>query len=310
MKNLINNKELFLMIVVMSINTLISQDIVGKWDLDVEMDKGIFPSWLEVKKSGTKALVGYFVAHNGSVRPISEVFFHDGIIDFSIPPQFDGLNDLYFQGILNQGKLSGVILDSEGGVNKFKGVRAPKLIRSMNVNWGNAMSLFNGNNLKGWKSSNPKDKNQWTAKKGILFNPESGVNLITEEKFEDFKLSIEFRYPKGSNSGIYLRGRYEVQIEDNYGLEPESTLFGGIYGFLKPNQMAAKPAGDWQRYEITLIGRRVSVIANGKKIINDQIIPGITGGALDSKEGLPGPIMLQGDHGVVEYRNIRIQLPN
>ena len=167
-------------------NTLISQDIVGKWDLDVEMDKGIFPSWLEVKKSGTKALVGYFVAHNGSARPISEVFFHNGIIDFSIPPQFDGLNDLHFQGILNQGKLSGVILDSEGGVNKFNGVRAPKLIRSMNVNWGNAISLFNGNNLNGWKSSDPQDKNQWIVKKGVLLNPESGVNLITEKKFEDF----------------------------------------------------------------------------------------------------------------------------
>ena len=297
------------MLIVMSINVLISQDIIGKWDLDVEMDEGIFPSWLEVKKSGTKALVGYFVAHNGSARPISEVFFHNGIIDFSIPPQFDGLNDLHFQGILKQGKLSGVILDSQGGVNKFNGVRAPKLIRSMNVNWGNAISLFNGKNLNGWKSSDPQDKNQWIVKKGVLLNPESGVNLITEKKFEDFKLSIEFRYPKESNSGIYLRGRYEVQVEDDYGLEPESTLFGGIYGFLKPNQMAAKPAGEWQNYEITLIGRRVSVIANGKKIINDQIIPGITGGALDSKEGLPGPIMLQGDHGVVEYRNIKIQLP-
>ena len=99
-------------------------------------------------------------------------------------------------------------------------------------------------------------KNQWTVKKGVLLNPEYESNY-----FEDFKLSIEFRYPKGSNSGIYLRGRYEVQVEDNYGLEPESTLFGGIYGFLKPNQMAAKPAGEWQRYEITLIGRRVSVIA-------------------------------------------------
>ena len=297
------------MLILMSINTLISQEIVGKWDLDVEMDKGILPSWLEVKKSGTKALVGYFVAHNGSARPISEVFFHNGIIDFSIPPQFDGLNDLHFQGILKQGKLSGVILDSEGGVNKFSGVRAPKLIRSMDVNWGKSISLFNGYNLDGWKSSDPEKKNQWTVKKGILLNPESGVNLITDKKFEDFKLSIEFRYPKGSNSGVYLRGRYEVQVEDNYGLEPESTLFGGIYGFLKPNQMAAKPAGEWQKYEITLIGRRVSVVANDKKIINDQIIPGITGGALDSKEALPGPIMLQGDHGIIEYRNIKIQLP-
>ncbi len=297
------------MLILMSINTLISQEIVGKWDLDVEMDKGILPSWLEVKKSGTKALVGYFVAHNGSARPISEVFFHNGIIDFSIPPQFDGLNDLHFQGLLKQGKLSGVILDSQGGVNKFSGVRAPKLIRSMDVNWGKSISLFNGYNLDGWKSSDPEKKNQWTVKKGVLLNPESGVNLITDKKFEDFKLSIEFRYPKGSNSGVYLRGRYEVQVEDNYGLEPESTLFGGIYGFLKPNQMAAKPAGEWQRYEITLIGRRVSVVANDKKIINDQIIPGITGGALDSKEALPGPIMLQGDHGIIEYRNIKIQLP-
>ena len=308
MKDIIKNKRFF-MLILMSINTLISQDIVGKWDLDVEMDKGILPSWLEVKKSGTKALVGYFVAHNGSARPISEVFFHNGIIDFSIPPQFDGLNDLHFQGILKQGKLSGVILDSQGRVNKFSGVRAPKLIRSMDVNWGKSISLFNGYNLNGWKSSDPEKENQWTVKKGVLLNPESGVNLITDKKFEDFKLSIEFRYPKGSNSGIYLRGRYEVQVEDNYGLEPESTLFGGIYGFLKPNQMAAKPAGEWQRYDITLIGRRVSVIANGKKIINDQIIPGITGGALDSKEGLPGPIMLQGDHGTIEYRNIKIQLP-
>ena len=308
MKNIINNKRFF-MLILMSINTLISQEIVGKWDLDVEMDKGILPSWLEVKKSGTKALVGYFVAHNGSARPISEVFFHNGIIDFSIPPQFDGLNDLHFQGILKQGKLSGVILDSEGGVNKFSGVRAPKLIRSMDVNWGKSISLFNGYNLDGWKSSDPEKKNQWTVKKGVLLNPESGVNLITDKKFEDFKLSIEFRYPKGSNSGVYLRGRYEVQVEDNYGLEPESTLFGGIYGFLKPNQMAAKPAGEWQKYEITLIGRRVSVVANDKKIINDQIIPGITGGALDSKEALPGPIMLQGDHGIIEYRNIKIQLP-
>ena len=151
------------MLIVMSVNILISQDIVGKWDLDVEMDNGIFPSWLKVKKSGTKALVGYFVAHNGSARPISEVFFHNGIIDFSIPPQFDGLNDLHFQGVLNQGKLNGVILDSQGGFNKFSGVRAPKLIRSMNVNWGNPISLFNGNNLKGWKSSDLKMKNQWTS---------------------------------------------------------------------------------------------------------------------------------------------------
>jgi hypothetical protein len=119
-------------------------------------------------------------------------------------------------------------------------------------------------------------------------------------------LHIEFRYPKESNSGVYLRGRYEVQVEDNKGKEPSSTYFGGVYGFLTPNEMAAKAAGEWQSYDITLVGRKVTVVANGKKIICDQNIPGITGGALDSNEGAPGPIMLQGDHGPIEYRNIVI----
>jgi hypothetical protein len=119
-------------------------------------------------------------------------------------------------------------------------------------------------------------------------------------------LHIEFRYPKESNSGVYLRGRYEVQVEDNKGKEPSSTYFGGVYGFLTPNEMAAKSAGEWQSYDITLIGRKVTVVANGKKIICDQNIPGITGGALDSNEGAAGPIMLQGDHGPIEYRNIII----
>lgn len=147
---------------------------------------------------------------------------------------------------------------------------------------------------------------QWVADEGILRSPKSGSNIISDASFNDFKLHIEFRYPAGSNSGVYLRGRYEVQVEDNYGLEPSSTLFGGIYGFLTPNEMVAKKPGEWQSYDITLIGRRVSVTANGKAIIVDQIIPGITGGALDSKEGEPGPIFLQGDHGPVEYRNIVI----
>jgi len=108
---------------------------------------------------------------------------------------------------------------------------------------------------------------QWMVKDGILVNPEAGVNLTTEETFDDFKLHVEFRYPEGSNSGLYLRGRYEVQIEDGYGHDPSSILFGGIYGFLTPNAMAAKPAGEWQTYDITLIGNRVSIEANGMKII-------------------------------------------
>ncbi|HEU4609751.1 MAG TPA: DUF1080 domain-containing protein, partial [Chitinophagaceae bacterium] len=140
-----------------------------------------------------------------------------------------------------------------------------------------------------------------------LVSPESGSNIITTKKFGDFKLHIEFKYHKGSNSGVYLRGRYETQIIDNpLDAHPNSHLFAGIYGFLVPSEMAALGPDQWQSFDITLIGRMVTVVANGKKIICNQEIPGITGGALDSDEAAPGPIYLQGDHGPIAYRNIII----
>ena len=303
--------SLKILVVLLAFNSYAQEkeSILGKWDLEVNRNGVKVPSWLEIKQSGNKALVGYFVAHNGSARPISEVFYYDGIINFSIPPQWDGLNDLHFQAIVENGKIKGTLLSSEGGAHSFSGVPAPKLIRKGTITWGKSRSIFNGKNLEGWEAQSKERKNQWTVSEGVLKNPSSGINLLTVAQYDDFKLHIEASYPKGSNSGIYLRGRYEVQVEDSYGRDPDSILFGGIYGFLTPNEMAALPAGEWQVFDITLIGRRVTIVANGKTIISDQIIPGITGGAIDSKEGEPGPLLLQGDHGKVEYRNIRIQLP-
>jgi hypothetical protein len=141
---------------------------------------------------------------------------------------------------------------------------------------------------------------------GIMRNPASGSNIMTDQVFNDFKLHIEFRYPKGSNSGVYLRGRYEVQIVDSKGMEPSRDLLGAIYGFIAPTDMMAKDAGEWQSYDVTLIGRLVTLAVNGKTVICNQVIPGITGGALDSSEGEPGPIFIQGDHGTVDFRNILI----
>jgi hypothetical protein len=266
------------------------------------MDR-VAPSWLEVKLSGLKTLVGYFVAEGGSARPIAEVKYDNGKVSFSIPTQWDMSNNpLVFEGMLQNDQISGTITTPKGDKYPFTGERAPLLKRSNPPVWGKPIALFNGKDLSGWHMSGKEQ--QWMVEAGVLKSPKSGSNIITDASFNDFKLHIEFRYPAGSNSGVYLRGRYEVQVEDNYGLEPSSTLFGGIYGFLTPNEMVAKKPGEWQTYDITLIGRRVSVTANGKAIIVDQIIPGITGGALDSKEGEPGPIFLQGDHGPVEYRNI------
>lgn len=281
------------------------ESLIGRWDLTVDQGDRIVPSWLEVKLSGINTLVGYFVAEGGSARPIAKVFIKDGKFNFSIPPQWEPVNkDMVMEGVLENDKISGTIQASIGKTYKFTGERAPLLKRDKAPVWGKPIALFNGKDLKGWHPS--REPNQWMAENGVLKSPKSGANIITDQVFTDFKLHIEFRYPAGSNSGVYLRGRYEVQVEDNFGKEPSSTLFGGVYGFLTPNQMAARPAGEWQVYDITLVGRTVSVTANGKEIICKQIIPGITGGALDSKEGEPGPIFLQGDHGPVEYRNIVI----
>jgi hypothetical protein len=282
------------------------QAIIGHWDLTLDNGNNqTVPSWLEVKLSGFKTFVGYFVADAGSARPISKITVDGQKVTFNIPPQWEsGSNDLYFDGTLDNDKLSGTITTPDGQKHSFTGERAPNLVRDKAPVWNKPVKLFNGNNLDGWVSQKPD--NQWIAENGILKSPRPGSNLLSKEKFNDFKLHIEFRFPANSNSGVYLRGRYELQIIDSKGEEPSSVLFAGIYGFLTPNEMAAKGPGEWQSYDITLIGRRITVVANGKAVISDAIIPGITGGAIDSKEGEPGPILLQGDHGTIEYRNIEI----
>jgi hypothetical protein len=278
---------------------------IGRWDLTVDMGDRKAPSWLEVKLSGLSTLVGYFVADGGSARPISKVNFTDGKISFNIPPQWDNSNkDMQFEAVLKDDQLSGTIISSSGKQYSFTGVRAPLLKRDKAPVWGKPIKLINGKDITGWHGD--RSNNQWVVTNGVLTSAKPGANLITDQKFDDFKLHVEFRYQAGGNSGVYLRGRYEVQVEDSKGKEPASVYFGGVYGFLTPNEMVAKSAGEWQSFDITLIGRLVTVVANGKEIICKQLIPGITGGALDSNEGEAGPIMLQGDHGPVEYRNIVI----
>lgn len=279
-------------------------DIKGRWDLTIQMNDRELPSWLEVYKSGHNTLVGRFVFASGSARPVSEIKQKGELFTFSIPRQWEPEGvDMSFIFKLSEEKLKGTMIYTDGSSHNWHGVKAPALEYNENPKWGQTTSLFNNKDLTGWHVIG---KNEWAVEDGILKNKKAGGNLISDQKFTDFKLLLEFRYPKGSNSGIYLRGRYEVQIEDNIGMDPSPILFGGIYGFLSPNEMAAKAPGEWQQYEITLIGRRVTVKANGKTIISEQNIPGITGGALDSNEGDPGPIYIQGDHGPIEFRNIKI----
>jgi len=279
-----------------------SFSIEGRWDMTVYMSGKTYPSWLEVRHSGIRTLVGHFVGISGSARPISRVNFSGGKISFSLPPQWEQeQNDISFEGAVQGDSLTGTMVSSDGKNYSWSAVRAPSLRRGKDPVWGNPVRLFNGTDLKGWHALG---ENQWKAENGILRSPKSGSNIVTDASFSDFKLHIEFRYPKGSNSGVYLRGRYEVQIADSKGLEPLSGELGGVYGFLSPIEQVAKSAGEWQTYDITLVGRFITVVANGKTIICRQEIPGITGGALNSREGEPGPLLLQGDHGPIEFRNI------
>ncbi len=278
--------------------------IEGRWDLTIMVDGKEVPSWLEVRHSGIHRFFGFFVGGGGSARPISSIKYAGGKMNFTIPPQWEKEeNDLAFEASFQDEKLSGTMVAADGKTYNWTGVRAPKLKRAKAPVWGKPIKLFNGKDMTGWHTLGA---NQWVVENGVLKSPKSGSNLVSDQKFDDFKLHIEFRYPAGSNSGVYLRGRYEVQIMDSKGKEPLSDYLGGVYGFIAPREMVAKSPGEWQSYDITLVGRIVTVAANGKLIINDQEIPGITGGALDSKEGEPGPLQIQGDHGPVELRNIII----
>ena len=285
--------------------------IIGRWDLTIQGADAPYTSWLEVTDAGGK-LQGRFVGRFGSARPIKQIEFNDGKLKFSLPPQYENMKvDLVFDGKLIGAKLEGSTNGEDGAPLKWSGARAPALNPKAEPKWGAPVQLFNGKDLTGWKLRSEKGKGCWSVEDGAMTNSQGCVDIITEQNFHDFKLSLEFKLAdpqanggRPSNSGVYLRGRYETQIEDTYGKEPESHGMGGLYGFLTPKVNASKKSGEWQKYEITLIGRRLTVTLNGQTVIDKEEIPGITGGALDSAEGEPGPIMLQGDHGKIWFRNI------
>ena len=282
-----------------------SDAVLGRWDITVEGDDGTYPSWLEVRLRTETQLMAQLVGRFGSARYASAVTYDNEELMVRVPVQYEsGTDDLVFTGARRGNDLVGMVKVS-GKLLAWRGVRAPSLLRAAEPEWGEPVSLIGGD-LSGWRMRNDQHTNCWSVEDGVLSATPPCVDIITVSEFEDFRLHLEFRYPPESNSGVYLRGRYEVQIQDDYGKALDALRLGGVYGFIAPVVAAGKPAGEWQTYDIELVGRTLTVIMNGVEIISRQIVPGITGGALDSNEGMPGPLMLQGDHGPIEYRNVVI----
>ena len=280
---------------------------LGRWDLTLKAPDREWPSWLELREEGGQ-LKADMVGRWGNARPLPKVSITNGKLTFVSPKEEeDAKADLVFEGTLKGEQISGTLNGPDGKTWTWTGRRAPASTRTGTPKWGKPMALFNGKDLTGWKMSPANSQKAWKVEDGLLVTPGNGPELINDGKFEDFKLHVEFNCAENSNSGIYLRGRYEVQIETDSIEEPPSHHMGGVYGFLAPTPELPRKPGTWQTYDITLIGRRITVVQNGQTIIDNKEIPGITGGALDSHEELPGPIYLQGsEKGRVAFRSMVI----
>ena len=214
-------------------------------------------------------------------------------------------------------KLSTTTTDADAkvhGPTRFYGHRLPPIPRAPDVarvKFGEPVPLFNGKDLTGWKLMGHAPSG-WSVAEGVLKNHtpqepgkhKSYANIRTEKEFEDFNLKLEFRVPEDGNSGVYLRGIYEIQVANSYGKKNDPHNCGALYSRITPSENASKPPGEWQSYDITFVDQHLTVVFNGKRVIDNQPVLGCTGGALWSNESRPGPIYLQGDHSDVEYRNL------
>ncbi|HTS70986.1 MAG TPA: DUF1080 domain-containing protein [Terriglobia bacterium] len=283
------------------------QPYLGRWDLSVKSPAKELPSWIEVSEEQGKPKV-VMVGLTDHATPLARVQFKDGELEFVSPKGEEGYTeDMTFKGKAVGGQLVGTVTGSSGTSWPWVGRKAPSLRQTAAPAWGKPVTLFNGKDFTGWRFSDPSHASNWKVENGELVNHGHGSEIITTAKFMDFKLHLEFNCGPQSNSGVFLRGRYEVQIETDSVQEPPSHHTGGVYGFLDPTPELPRKPGEWRTFDITLVGRTITVVQDGKTIIDNKEIPGITGGALDSHEDSPGPIYLQGsEEGRVAFRNIVI----
>jgi hypothetical protein len=274
----------------------------GRWDLTVLNSPRGRAWWLEVEGAGTPELKGKFVGFpGGDLNDIQHIRIEDGELVFTYDEH--NVHQVY-RARLDGDRLLGTF---ESGATKLEwtGARAPQIDDRDDGSWHakKPVELFNHKDISNWHPSVPRESLGWSVEDGILKGNGKAVDLLSNEKFWNFELHVEYRTPPHSNSGIGLRGRYEVQILDDYGKPPNVHSNGALYSRIAPSENASKPAGEWQTFDVRLVGRHVTVKLNGKTV-TQGVIDGLTALACDPDEGRPGSMMLQGDHGPVEFRKI------
>ena len=281
---------------------------LGRWDITVTTDRGTYPDWISVEQTDC-CLTALIQPRSGGTVTASSVKREGQRLTLTIGRAEKGPVTTW-ELTANGDQFAGTIQRGDAVIGKMAGVRAPALRRPMPKAWSDPEPIFNGKDLTGWEPTDPSI-NHWVADGGDLLNQAHGANLKTTRKFDDFKLHIEYNCPIDGNSGIYLRGRYEVQVEyEAIDANDAYHSIGSIYSFLKPAVDLPRKPGTWESFDITLVGRFVTIVRNGVKTMDNLEIPGITGGALDSHEGEPGPFYIQGDHtGGMRYRNILVSVP-
>lgn len=286
--------------------------LAGNWSLKLPFDS-MYAGSLVVTCAGNGALEGNLLLRWASPEKTKSITVNGN--KFKIVAKGNQI----LKGVVEGDRIKGVMTGFDVKKKPFEGWRNPpiKKVDMSKAVFGPAINLLEGG-LTGWTSKEPNNYFGWSFKDGVLSNrikrdkngKRSGAsaNLVSKRAdFFDFRISYDVNVPKGSNSGVYLRGRYEIQVVDSFGQKPDRHNMAALYGRIVPSSAAEKPAGEWQHVEATLYKRHLTVILNGVKIIDNAPVEGVTGGAIDANEFVPGPIYIQGDHSDADFKNMILQ---
>lgn len=286
--------------------SVLAQDnpFLGKWDITGVGQYSNQVYWLEVKMEDGK-LAGYFLNRSGSVLKLPEIKIENNQLIFS-PAGRPNAPKAVHTAKVQEGHLLGMLKIGEQEI-PWQGERAPvwgTFDANAKHKFGTPVVLFDGKTLEHWQGQVKDKELGWSIVDGAMTNQPHANNLVSRHRFENFKIHCEYKVEPKSNSGIYLRGRYELQVLDDAGKEPEIHGHMALYSRVAPKVNASLAVGEWQMMEAVIVGNKLSVWLNGKKVQDNITIDGITGGALDSNELAPGPIMIQGDHEKITYRKV------